>query len=730
MKLRDLLLFASFAILVFACSKDDEKPNTPPKMADQAFTVAENIPDSQIIGTLQATDADGDALTFEITTNNNKLFEITEAGALSLASGKSLDFNTAQSHQITVSVSDGEDEATAKVTITVTNVNSSAMIEDQSFSVVENIEDTFEIGTVVANDEDGDELVFSITTNDNDLFEITEAGVLSLAEGENLDFETADAHTITVEVNDGTATAAAEITINVTNDNDNAPEIENQQFIVTEDIDDAEEIGIVVASDQDGDELTYSIVTNDADLFEITQTGMLSLAEGQNLDFEIAESHAITVAVNDSTETITAEITITVTNVNDNAPEMEDQAFVAAENIEDITVIGMVVAMDLDSDELVFSISTNDGNLFEITDSGEISLGQGQQLDYKTKTAHEIIVSVTDGTEIAEAHVSITVLDAFKSFADDPEWFVTTWRTDENGETITIFTHIERTYNYTIDWGDGFIEDITESNDIHHTYNTLGTYKVAIKGQFPAFGMGMGNAPNTALKSIDQWGFIEWETMEYAFARCEQVVSNAVDAPNLSSVTDLSKMFWYSFNFNGDLNNWNVSNITKMESMFQKAEKFNGNISGWDVSKVENMNSMFSGARVFNRDISTWQVNNVTSMAYMFTEAESFNSDIKDWDTSKVNNMNRMLFKASSFDKSLGDWDISNSSNLSNMLSDSGLSQENYSATLVGWASLESPPQGITLGADGLTYCDEGIAARDSLVNDDSWQIVGDSQCN
>src|SRR5690606_15035403 len=74
--------------------------------------------------------------------------------------------------------------------------NSPPVITAQTFIANENIPDDKIIGTVVANDTDDDALTFSIKTNSNDLFEITPAGVLSLANGKMLDHASAQTHSI------------------------------------------------------------------------------------------------------------------------------------------------------------------------------------------------------------------------------------------------------------------------------------------------------------------------------------------------------------------------------------------------------------------------------------------------------------------------------------------------------------------------------------------------------
>ncbi|MBO3699288.1 cadherin domain-containing protein [Roseivirga sp. E12] len=361
-----IFLLCLSIIFLWNCTPENPAENLPPTINAQEFSASEASVAGDVFGSVSATDAEGDALTFEITVNDNGLFAITSSGQLSLATGQNLDFESSQSHTITVQVSDGTSQVTATITINVIDVDENTMptISAQSFTVAEDIDDATAIGTVMATDAEGDNLSFSITANDNGLFEITTTGELSLSAGETLDFETTTVHTITVEVSDGALTASAEITINVTDVNENtAPSMDSQEFTVMEDIADDVVIGTVMATDAEGDDLSFSINTNSGDLFEITADGELSLAQGENLDFETAMSHTITVEVTDGQLSTTATITINVTDVDeteyigtvttiagnggfgfDNGPGL-NSAFAVMTGIE-VTVTGEILVAD------------------------------------------------------------------------------------------------------------------------------------------------------------------------------------------------------------------------------------------------------------------------------------------------------------------------------------------------------------------------------------------------
>ncbi|MCP3953331.1 MAG: BspA family leucine-rich repeat surface protein, partial [Desulfobacterales bacterium] len=77
------------------------------------------------------------------------------------------------------------------------------------------------------------------------------------------------------------------------------------------------------------------------------------------------------------------------------------------------------------------------------------------------------------------------------------------------------------------------------------------------------------------------------------------------------------------------------------------------------------------------------------------------------------------------FNQDLGSWDISDVTTMADMLNNTNLSISNYDATLSGWAA-QTVQSGVTLGASGLQYS-LSDTDRQSLIDDDSWTISGDS---
>ncbi len=173
--------------------------------------------------------------------------------------------------------------------------------------------------------------------------------------------------------------------------------------------------------------------------------------------------------------------------------------------------------------------------------------------------------------------------------------FITTWKTDNPGSSANnqITINAFGGSNFTINWGDGTSDNNVTSN-ITHTYAAPGTYTVSISGAFPRFTAG-GDA--SKLLSVEQWGGQEWQSIQDAFQGCDNLVINAPDNPNLSQVTNMSRMFQNAAAFNQDIGNWNVATVADMGSMFLGAAlsttNYDALLLGWSGQALQN-NVFFS----------------------------------------------------------------------------------------------------------------------------------------
>ncbi len=245
-----------------------------------------------------------------------------------------------------------------------------------------------------------------------------------------------------------------------------------------------------------------------------------------------------------------------------------------------------------------------------------------------------------------------------------PDAFITLWETTAAGEAITIPVG-GAAGTYTVDWGDG--SATTHTGDATHVYAVPGAHMVQIYGDFTRIYLG-GDPGNAAkIRSIAQWGTASWTTMESAFAYADNMTYSAADAPDLSGVTDMSRMFYDADAFNGDISRWDVSNTTNMSETFAYATSFDQPLDSWDVSSVAYMGGMFSAAFSFNQPLGSWDVSSVLYMDEMFRHARSFDQPLGSWDVSSVAYMDEMFSAAFSFNQPLGSWDVSSVINMSDM---------------------------------------------------------------
>ena len=264
------------------------------------------------------------------------------------------------------------------------------------------------VGTVDARDDQGAKLTYSLADDADGKFSIDPStGEIRVAG--DLDYETATSHEIVVEVSDGTYVTEQTFTINVGDENE-APEnlaLDDNNIIENAAIGDV--VGTVSATDQENNDLTYSLADDAYGKFSIDPaTGEIRVAG--DLDHEAAASHEIVVNVSDGTNVTEQTFTINVGDENE-APEnlaLDDNTIIENAAIGD--VVGTVSAIDPESNSLTYSLADDAGGKFSIDPStGEIRVAG--DLDYEIATSNEIVAEVSDGTYVTEQTFTINVGD-------------------------------------------------------------------------------------------------------------------------------------------------------------------------------------------------------------------------------------------------------------------------------------------------------------------------------
>ena len=210
------------------------------------------------------------------------------------------------------------------------------------------------------------------------------------------DYNGADTFSYTITQGDKTSSADVTVTIEAVND---APTIniastiqvaENQTSVTT-----------VSVSDVDEDELALSLGGTDANSFNLSDENVLTFKDAP--DYETKDSYSITLTLTDGTETVTKDVTITITNVNDVAPVFtSDATFSVAENQ---TAIGTVAATDAEGDGMAYSISGSE--IVVNASSGFLTFVSAP--DYETKTTYTASVTASDGVNSTTQDITINI---------------------------------------------------------------------------------------------------------------------------------------------------------------------------------------------------------------------------------------------------------------------------------------------------------------------------------
>ncbi|NLQ04564.1 Ig-like domain-containing protein, partial [Cylindrospermopsis raciborskii] len=308
--------------------------NPPVITSSSTFSVTEN---TTAVGTITATDADSDPLTYSISGGlDESLFSINSStGVLTFKTAPNFEAagdvgtNNVYNYNLQIQVTDGKNPVTQDLIITVINVNEapSFAATTATFSTPEN---TVLVGSIAAIDPDaGDTLTYTLSGADAGKFNIDSVTrFLSFKTAPNFEVPGSaagtNAYSVTVTATDsGGLTATQTVTVNVTGVNE-APSFaaptatfstpENSTSVGT----------ITAATDPDGgDTLTYTLSGADAAKFNFDATSrVLSFKTAPN--FEVPGSaagtnaYSVTVTATDSGGlTATQTVTVNVTGVNE-----------------------------------------------------------------------------------------------------------------------------------------------------------------------------------------------------------------------------------------------------------------------------------------------------------------------------------------------------------------------------------------------------------------------------
>ncbi|MDC1042550.1 Ig-like domain-containing protein [Gammaproteobacteria bacterium] len=406
-----------------------DAPEAPVISTPSIDNVKENITS---VATISASDEDvGSVLTYSLLDSggakDEKLLSINESGVVTFISAPNYespsDFNSDNTVEFTVVVSDGSLTAQADYSFEIIDVNESPSIATTEISDI--AEGVSSIATISASDPDvGASLTYSLVDSngakDEGLLSIdSSTGVVAFISAPNFETPTdvgADNKIeFSVLVSDGSLEVSQDYSFSITNVNE-APTISTSSFSIAEG---STAIGTIAASDPDASStLSYTISGTDSSKFSINaSSGAVAFLSPPNFesptDNGLDNTYNFTVTVSDGSLSSSQSIAVAVGNVNE-APSFSIAS--AQSYVENSGATISVAANDPDaSSSLTYTLSGTDASKFTISSSGVLSFSSAPDYeapsDSGSNNVFNVSVAVSDGVNSSSVALVISLTD-------------------------------------------------------------------------------------------------------------------------------------------------------------------------------------------------------------------------------------------------------------------------------------------------------------------------------
>ena len=380
------------AVACAACGPGDG-PNRPPTVTGSPASTAE---DTAVEVTVVASDADGDALEFR--------YAGASHGTVTGAAARFTYTPEADYHgtdAVTVTVLDGEAQATATISLTITPVNDAPVALDDTLAALEDTAADLPLAMLTGNDVDVDDDPLTITGFEaaTDCTVTIVGDQLRLVPGAGF---IGDAH-FRYRVTDGTETVTANVTVNV-GAVDDPPVAVDDTATTAEDVTLTVPAATLTANDSDPEGQTLGITS-----VGNPSHGTVGLAGGSVVFTPAADYHgpaSFEYTVSDGAGTDTATVAVTVTPVPDAPVTVADTA-TTAEDQPLVILAATLAANDTDADGDALTVTA-----VGLPSGGTVALAAGTVTFTPTPNltgTASFQYTVSDGARTATGTVAVTI---------------------------------------------------------------------------------------------------------------------------------------------------------------------------------------------------------------------------------------------------------------------------------------------------------------------------------
>jgi hypothetical protein len=171
-------------------------------------------------------------------------------------------------------------------------------------------------------------------------------------------------------------------------------------------------------TDPEGDMITWSLIDDAGGRFQVDTSGVVTVADTSQLDFETTTSHDITIQAGDGSLSTTRDFSITVTDSDESPTFTSGTSASVAETATDGTTVSDVNANVGGSDDEGVSYRFTNGNgdgAYAIDATGQITVSDASAIDYESSTERTVTVEASEGAQSTTQDITITVTDADES---------------------------------------------------------------------------------------------------------------------------------------------------------------------------------------------------------------------------------------------------------------------------------------------------------------------------
>ncbi|QRM29003.1 M10 family metallopeptidase C-terminal domain-containing protein [Microvirga sp. VF16] len=373
--------------------------NEAPEVLFEPLDVPEGAGADTIIGTLTSSDPESNLVSYTLLGNSAALFNIDANGNIVVREGVTLDLDNPSHLSISVQISDGTNTFSDTFDLNIVE-NQEPVISWDAIELGKTVESGTTVGALVITDDEGDDIIYTLLGDSAALFRIDANGNVIVRDGVTLNYDDPNHRGFTVSVFDGVNTVEETCDLSFENE---PPTVTFEARDVVEGARGGTVVATFTATDAEGGDIDFTLSSESADVFEIVKidddTWNVVVKEGVVLDYDNEKHHSFAVTISDGSNTETAEYDLAI---EDNQPPIFDvTARPVRENAPAGAIVGTILAMDSEGDEIGYRLAGASAHLFRLvqdasTGHTNIVLREGAVLNYENNGHHSLEVFVSD----------------------------------------------------------------------------------------------------------------------------------------------------------------------------------------------------------------------------------------------------------------------------------------------------------------------------------------------